>query len=77
MKDILPNSHLQTSFQRQKCELLMLNTANIVNIHDKYGNKVGIKFEMKSGDDLDDDIDNLGLKKALALVSGKILFTQT
>ena len=38
----------------------MLNTVNIVNIHDKHENKVDIKSEMESADDFNDEIGNLG-----------------
>ena len=53
----------------------MLNrlTVNIVNIHDKHENKVDIKSEMESADYFDDEIWDF---KILALISGKILFTQ-
>ena len=50
----------------------MLNTANIVNIHDKHENKVDINSEMESADDFVDGIDNLGLSKlSIILLVGK------
>ena len=49
----------------------MLNTVNIVNIHDKDGNKVDIKSEMESAD-VDDDIDNLEFSGKFCLPSLEI-----
>ena len=55
----------------------MLNTVNIVNIHDQHENKVEIKYEIESAVDLDDEINNLGLKNfSIDYRSEKILFTQ-
>ena len=47
-------------FQFKKSKNL-LSTVNVVNIHDKDGNKVDIKCEMETADDFYDEIDNLGL----------------
>ena len=38
----------------------MLNTINIVNIHDKEESKIDVKSEMESAEDFDDEIDNVG-----------------
>ena len=41
----------------------MLSTVNVVNIHDKDGNKVDIKSEMESAEAFDDEMDNLELQR--------------
>ena len=40
--------------------MITVNTVNIGHIHDKDGNKVEIKCEMESADDIDGKIGNSG-----------------